>query len=127
MKESIFILYVRNQQASRDFYAKTFAAEPCLDVPGMTEFQIVTGAKLGLMENDRIANITSPALPHPATADGIPRCEIYLYVDQPQLYLERALNAGARMVSEFSERNWGDRAVYVADPDGHVLVFAEKI
>lgn len=126
MQQAIFILYVRNQQASRDFYAAVFGIAPCLDVPGMTEFEIVNGAKLGLMENDRIAKITSPALPHPSGADGIPRCEMYLYVDQPLNYLERALAAGAKIVSGFSERNWGDRAVYVSDPDGHVLVFAEK-
>lgn len=125
--KAIFILYVRNQRVSRDFYAKVLGHEPALDVPGMTEFLLASGVKLGLMENDRIAKITLPALPHPAEADGIPRCEIYLYVDQPQEYISRAIDAGARMVSEFAERNWGDRAGYVADEDGHVIVFAEKI
>ena len=31
-----FILYVRDQRASADFYRQVLAVEPTLDVPGMT-------------------------------------------------------------------------------------------
>jgi lactoylglutathione lyase len=108
------------------FTRKVFAAQPVLDVPGMTEFELRSGTKLGLMENDRIAKIIAPPLPHPGKASGIPRCELYLYPADPQACIERALEAGAVLVSPFEERNWGDRAGYIADPDGHVLAFAEK-
>lgn len=127
MQEAIFILYVSSQEKARDFYAAVLAAAPVLDVPGMTEFQLLNGTKLGLMENDRIAKIISPPMPHPAEAQGIPRCEIYLYTDAPEMYIERAIAAGGKLVSPMEARNWGDRAGYVADPDGHVLAFAEKI
>jgi catechol 2,3-dioxygenase-like lactoylglutathione lyase family enzyme len=36
----MFILFVSDPQASRDFYASVFACEPILDVPGMTEFNL---------------------------------------------------------------------------------------
>lgn len=127
MNEAIFILYVSSQEKARDFYATVFAAAPVLDVPGMTEFRLLNGTKLGLMENDRIAKIISPPMAHPAEAQGIPRCEIYLYTDAPEIYIERAITAGGKPVSPLETRNWGDRAGYVADPDGHVLAFAEKI
>lgn len=34
------ILYVANQQRSRDFYASILQIEPSLDAPGMTEFKL---------------------------------------------------------------------------------------
>ncbi len=37
----MFILYVSDQQVSRDFYAAGLGLEPVLDVPGMTEFNLV--------------------------------------------------------------------------------------
>ena len=43
-----FILYVADQARARDFYRRVLAAEPVLDVPGMTEFDLGE-ATLGLM------------------------------------------------------------------------------
>ena len=34
------ILYVKNQQISREFYTKVLGMEPTLNVPGMTESQL---------------------------------------------------------------------------------------
>ncbi len=42
------ILYVRDQASSRRFYAEVLAAEPALDVPGMTAFELGS-IRLGLM------------------------------------------------------------------------------
>lgn len=119
------ILYVASQSASRDFYAHLLQQPPTLDVPGMTEFDL-PGAKLGLMPETGIARILCPALPHPDQGQGIPRCELYLLVDDPESWMQRALQTGARLVSEVQPRDWGDRAGYVADSDGHVLAFAAE-
>ena len=40
---------------------------------------------------------------------------------------ENAINSGAKLISPIIERNWGDKACYFADPDGHVIAFAERI
>jgi uncharacterized glyoxalase superfamily protein PhnB len=80
-----------------------------------------------LMPEKNIAKIISPPLPDPNSANGIPRCEVYLYVKNPAAYISRALTAGGKMVNELQARDWGDRAGYVADLDGNVVVFAEKI
>jgi lactoylglutathione lyase len=40
--------------------------------------------------------------------------------------MNRAISAGGKLLSDVEERNWGDRAGYVADLDGHVVVFATK-
>ncbi len=127
MNSILFILYVRDQQAARDFYAKALNLQPTLDVPGMTEFTLLNGAKLGLMPSKNIAKLITPPLPDPASGDGIPRCEVYFYVNDPASYIKRALAAGAKPVNPLQHRDWGDNAGYVADMDGHVVVFATAL
>lgn len=122
----IFILYVADQARSRAFYRQVLQAEPVLDVPGMTEFALPGGALLGLMPEQNIRRILGEAVPAPQLGSGIPRCELYLFVAEPGRVLERAMAAGAKMLSPLAPRNWGDTAVYVADPDGHIVVFAQK-
>ncbi|MHB1278067.1 MAG: VOC family protein [Bacteroidia bacterium] len=56
----------------------------------------------------------------------IPRCELYFLVDSVQEEHDHALARGARLLSEISDRNWGDRVCYFSDPDGHVIAFAER-
>ena len=125
-EEVQFILYVSDQSGSRDFYKKVLLIEPSLDVPGMTEFQLNEKCKLGLMPEKGIAKILSDKTPHPETANGAPRCELYLHVENPEEYYERAKEAGAREVSPIMKRDWGDMAGYVSDSDGHIIAFAGK-
>ena len=47
----------------------------------MTEFAILPGVRMGLMPETGIARLITPPLPHPAQGAGIPRCELYLRVD----------------------------------------------
>ena len=122
----LFILYVRSQAASRDFYRSLLDAEPALDVPGMTEFDLGP-CKLGLMPEDGIARIITPALPHPATGHGVPRCELYLLVNDISAAEERARRTNALVVSPASDQDWGHRVAYFADPDGHVIALAQPV
>lgn len=117
------IFYVRNQTKSREFYAITLGKAPRLDVPGMTEFELSEGCILGLMPEKGIKKLL-PDLPDPETAWGVPRAEVYLTVPEPEIYHVRALAAGARELSPLQPRDWGHKAAYCLDPDGHVLAFA---
>lgn len=118
------ILYVEDEEASCSFYSAVLDQEPSLRVPGMTEFRLGSGCVLGLMPVTGIRRLLGERLPDPATATGIPRAELYLYVGDPALFHQRALEHGARELSGVAPRNWGDRAAYSLDPDGHVLAFA---
>ncbi len=120
------ILYVGDQKASTTFYNRVLQREPLLDVPGMTEFELTPGCILGLMPESGIAKIISPPLPHPASGSGIPRCELYLYVNNVEETCSTALQYGAGIISPTAPRNWGDTACYLSDPDGHVIAFAKK-
>lgn len=121
------ILYVKDQQKSTQFYEQLFRKSPVLNVPGMTEFIINNQCKLGLMPNDGIAKIITPALPHPNLGNGIPRCELYFIVENLKVEYENVKKLNTTIISEIEPRNWGDTAFYFSDLDGHVIAFAEKM
>lgn len=122
-----FILYVSDQEKSTDFYKKVLQLKPVLDVPGMTEFKLSETTKLGLMPESSIAKILQNKTAHPASGSGIPRCELYLLLDHATPYIKRALENGSNQVNSFKNRDWGDKVAYFADPDGHIIAFAEKL
>lgn len=121
------ILYVRDQQASTEFYTALFRQAPDLNVPGMTEFKLSDHCKMGLMPNKGIAKVLLGKTRHPDEGNGIPRCELYFHVEDIQHEFANALTCGAKLISPIEDRDWGDRACYFSDPDGHVIAFAEKL
>ena len=120
------ILFVRDQTASKSFYCRVLDTEPTLDVPGMTELPLTGGAVLGLMPERGITKLLNGQV-DPTLANGVPRAELYLLVDDPEAYQMRALTAGARELSGLADRDWGHRVAYSADPDGHVIAFACQV
>ena len=124
MTEVEFIIYVADQEKSTEFYTKLLEKEPSLNVPGMTEFTLLDFVKLGIMPEKGIAKILFDKIPHPSKGNGIPRCELYLKVDNPQEYFERAIIQGGKEISKIKPRDWGDNVGYVSDPDGHIIAFS---
>ncbi|MCB0405312.1 MAG: hypothetical protein KDD51_11045 [Bdellovibrionales bacterium] len=118
------ILYVADQKKSRDFYGALLGLDPVLDVPGMTEFKLSESHTLGLMPEAGIKRLLGDKIADPTKTNGIARAELYLHVENPDTMFAEALQLGARELSPVLERNWGDRAGYVLDFDGHVLAFS---
>jgi uncharacterized glyoxalase superfamily protein PhnB len=118
------ILYVADQSKSYEFYKAVLGVEAQLNVPGMTEFKLSDSHVLGLMPESGILRLLQNKIQDPKTARGIPRAELYFSVENPDDMLVKSLTAGAKLLSEMSDRNWGDRTGYVLDLDGHVLAFA---
>lgn len=127
IQQLLTILFVENKDISTEFYRKLFRTEPSLNVPGMTEFTISEFCKIGLMPNNGIATIINDTLPHPSRGIGIPKCELYLLVKDVEFEYAHAISCGAKEVSSLQLRDWGDRACYFSDPDGHIIAFAEKL
>lgn len=121
------ILYVNDQKASMEFYTKIFRQNPDLHVSGMTEFKLSENCKLGLMPNKGIAKILGNKTRHPDEGNGIPRCELYLYVENIEFEFDNAIKSGAKLISLIEDRDWGDKVCYFADLDGHIIAFAEKL
>lgn len=126
IQKTNLILYVKDQQKSRDFYEKILQQAPTLDVPGMTEFRLSENTTLGLMPAAGICRLLAGKIPDPRSADGVPGAELYLTVADPAAWHQRALLAGARELQPLMQMNWGDLAAYSADPDGNVLAFASS-
>jgi predicted enzyme related to lactoylglutathione lyase len=122
----MIIFYVKNQRKSKAFYKTLLGYEPTLDVEGMTEFHLVNNVILGLMPEEGIMKILENKIRHPKDANGIPRSEIYIIVDDPDEYYHRAIEAGGTGISKTKLRNWGDYVAYCSDVDGHILAFAKK-
>lgn len=120
------ILYVADQPKSRDFYSIILNKKPSLDVPGMTEFTLTESLKLGLMPENGIAKILLDKTPHPSLGNGIPRCELYIVLDNLEETFELAKKAGAKEISSIQDRDWGDAVGYLADFDGHIIAFAKR-
>ena len=121
------ILYVTDQAASREFYSRILGMEPVLDVPGMTEFKFSDCFTLGLMPHSSINKILQGKTEDPTSGTGITRCELYLYVDDTEAEYQNAVALNAKVLSAPADRDWGDRAFYLADPDGHIVAFAKQL
>ncbi len=119
-----FILYVSNQETSTRFYSELLELKPILNVPGMTEFQLNNHTKLGLMPEKSIAKILMN-MPNPALANGIPKCELYLFVNDVKKTFNKAIKLGAKEINLPQERDWGDFVGYVSDFDGNIIAIAE--
>lgn len=120
-----FIIFVENQEKSKLFYTSLLDLKPSLDVNGMTEFQLNKRTKLGIIPEKGIGKLLSN-LPNPSLANGIPKCEIYLHVDNVLKCFEKAISLGAKSVNLPKNRDWGDFVGYVSDFDGNIIAFASK-
>ena len=101
--------------------------QPILDVAGMTEFRLNDCCKLGLMPEQGIAKIITPTLHHLELGTGIPRCELYLKLNDAREFHQRGIALGATEISPMQIRDWGDTVGYIADIDGHIIAFAAQI
>jgi catechol 2,3-dioxygenase-like lactoylglutathione lyase family enzyme len=104
--QMMIIIYVSDQQKSRAFYQAVLENEPVLDVPGMTEFELPGGLLLGIMPEDGITRILGDAVPHPGTGNGIPRCELYLPVHDPDGAYKKLIQKGEATVPGELFHSW---------------------
>lgn len=120
------IFYVRHQNIATEFYQYVLGKKPDLNVPGMSEFRLNPNFVLGLMPEKGIKRLLGDAIEDPNLASGIARAELYLRTEDPEVYIKRALDAGGRLLSPLSLRDWGEHVGYVADLDGYVVAFASQ-
>jgi len=124
MKEVFFLLYVADQTRSARYYREVLDLEPIVDVTGITEFRLRDGCVVAVMPLASARKLLGEAVF--GSTSKVPKAEVYLVVDEPERYHRRALERGGIELSPMQKRNWGHRAAYSMDPDGHVLAFAEK-
>jgi PhnB protein len=69
-----------------------------------------------------------PTLPSRApNPDGSTPVVIYLYVDNVDGWVARALSCGAKLVVPVETHFWGDRIGWVQDSEGHMWTIATRV
>ena len=119
MKLRYVIVYVTNPRDTVDFYARAFGLEPGFIHPAGDYAEMVTGeTKLAF---------SAIALMHSmgkAVAEGpvdLPSFELALEVADVPAALDRALAAGAVLVSAPAVMDWGQTIAYVRAPEGTLI------
>jgi PhnB protein len=70
----------------------------------------------------------NPEVPtRPPNPDGSSPVVIYLYVEDVDATVERALKRGGKLVVPVATHFWGDRIGWVQDPSGHMWTIATRV
>ena len=126
MNKTFFIIYVENLEKTKTFYELLFNIRPIIDEPGMCEFKLLDGSTLGIMPSTSLSKLFGKSFEKQKKTRSLPSAEFYFIVDDPLLCHQRALQLGSTEIREFSEMDWGDKAAYSLNHDGHILAFAER-
>lgn len=119
----VFHLYVSDNQRSAQFYSEAFEITPLLHDGGI-QFQLPGGCSFGLLTEKSAKARFGTLIDDPEMSNGISRIEMAVSIADPSACIERAITAGAKMISPLQLRDNGDESAYVLDPDGHVLVIS---
>ena len=119
-------LVCRDPAAAIDFCVSTFGAVDRLRRPGpdgkVAHAMMTIGPAMIMIEGEWPA-LTSRA-PKP---DGSSPVVLYIYVQDVDETVARAIANGARVLVPAQDQFWGDRTAWIMDPSGHVWTVATRI
>jgi PhnB protein len=111
--------------AEIDFCKTTFAAMELGRRPGpdgtVAHALLTIGGAMIIIEGEW-PTLSSRA-PQP---DGSSPVVIYVYVEDVDAVIERAVTAGARVLLPVKNQFWGDRTGRIIDPSGHVWTISTR-
>ena len=119
-------LFCRDVAAAIDFCKHTFGAAELGRRPGpdgTAAHALMTIGPAMIMIEGEWPGIASRA----PTPDGSSPVAIYVYVEDVDKTVERAVAAGATVLIPVKNQFWGDRTGWVMDPSGHVWTIATRI
>lgn len=119
-------LFCRDVAAEIDFCVNTFRAVEGVRRPGPD--QRVAHALLMIGPAMIMIEAEWPGVPSRAPQpDGSSPVVIYVYVEDVDKTVERAVAAGAKVLLPVKNQFWGDRIGWVMDPSGHVWTIATRV
>ena len=119
-------LFCRDVAAEIDFCKNTFGAVEAVRRPGpdgTAAHAMMTIGSAMIMIEAEWPGLASRA-PKP---DGSSPVVIYIYVEDVDKTVERAVAGGAKVLFPVANQFWGDRIGWVMDPSGHVWTIATRI
>ena len=119
-------LVCKDGAAEIDFYLATFGAVEINRRMGpdnmMAHALLTIGNEMIMIEGEW------PSLPSRAPEpDGSSPVVIFVYVDDVDKTIERALENGGKVIVQPQNQFWGDRIAWIMDPAGHVWTIATRI
>ena len=113
------ILYVDDVPSTLDFFMKAFGLELGLLHESKEYGELVTGeTKLAFSSTTLMQQLgKNPLKPNSDT----PTFEIAFEADDVKAALNKALQAGAKLVQDVKEEPWGQTTSYVSDPNGYLI------
>ncbi|MGH7710563.1 MAG: VOC family protein [Gemmatimonadaceae bacterium] len=119
-------LYCRDPAAEIEFCKIAFGATELgrrSDSDGNVLHALVTIGPAHLMIESESASLTSRA----PQSDGSSPVVLYVYVEDVDKTVERAVTAGAKILFAVANQFWGDRMGWVMDSEGHVWTVATRL
>lgn len=125
-------LYYDDPHAAIDFLERAFGFSTRIKVVGddgtVEHSELVYGSAV-IMVSDAGRRSESAS---PRTFDGRSTASFFLYVDDADAHCARARAAGATIVSEpkdsdYGPEHWADRGYGARDPEGHHWWFAHRV
>jgi len=119
-------LVCRDPAAAIDFCVRTFGAIERVRRPGpdgkVAHAMMTIGSSMIMIEGEW-PTLTSRA----PKADGSSPVVIYVYVEDVDKTVARAIANGAQVLVPVQNQFWGDRIAWIMDPAGHVWTVATRI
>jgi PhnB protein len=119
-------LAVESAQEAIDFYGRAFGAKERSRMPGPED----TIAHAELEIGDSLVMLSDPfpqATTRPPKELGGTSVNIFLYVDNVDDFVQKAVDAGATVTMPIEDQFWGDRFGAVTDPFGHTWSVATHV
>lgn len=119
-------LFCRDPAGAIDFYSRTFDAVELGRRPGpdgsIAHALMTIGPAMIMIEAEW------PTLPSRAPAhDGSSPVVIFVYVEDVDETVSRAVSGGANVLVPAQDQFWGDRIAWIMDPAGHVWTVATRV
>lgn len=120
------MLVCRDAGAELEFCKTAFGAAERVRRPGpdgaVAHALVTIGGAMVMIEGEW------PTLSSRApSVDGSSPVVIYVYVDNVDSVVERAVAAGAKILVPIQDQFWGDRTGRIIDPAGHVWIVSSRI
>ena len=120
MRVEYVIFFVQSLERSVPFYRDVIGFEVRTEGDGYIEFD-AENTKFSLLERAQLPELIGQEGGTP------PSGEIGFYVDDVDAEADRLRQAGAQILTGPADRPWKERTLHIADPDGNVIEFAQKL
>jgi len=119
-------LTVENATEAIEFYKRAFGAEEFLKMDGPNGTVGHAELKIG----DSLVMISDPfpqSTVRPPTERGGPTSSVFMYVEDVDAVVQKAVDQGATIEMEVADMFWGDRFGTITDPYGQVWSIATHV